>query len=261
MAGPRALPVAYWRLLALMPQDAFKSELLLQPVWDLFLRHVGVDTISHPLFFVIAVMSTVVIAGIAFSLADVFVTKKQPFGAAAKYLLITLPGYLLVFVLLQALPVPYRFGVPSRAPTVLEFVREFVLCLVLGDLISYWWHRLEHRSKFVWRRVHYVHHKVSCPLTVWSGFYVHPVESLCVFTTFYIYPFAFKVHPLIFVTYAAVNTFVTMVTHCGYDLPLYPKSIFASAPMHEHHHGGKKVVNFCVLLTMSDRIFGTFKPC
>ncbi len=242
-----------------MPQDTFKAERLLQPMWDLFRRSVGVDILGHPLFFVIAVMTTVVIAGIAFSIVDVFGTKRMPFKSAAKYLLITLPGYLLVFVILQALPIRYRFEVPSRAPTVLEFVREFVLCLVIGDLISYWWHRLEHRSKFVWRRVHYVHHKVSCPLTVWSGFYVHPVESLCVFITFYIYPFVFQVHPLIFIAYAAVNTFVTMVTHCGYELPLYPKSIFAFAKMHEHHHSDKRPVNFCVLLTMSDRLFGTYK--
>lgn len=39
-------------------------------------------------------------------------------------------------------------------------------------------------SMRVFKRVHYMHHKVSCPITGWSGFYVHPIESLCVFITF-----------------------------------------------------------------------------
>lgn len=50
-----------------------------------------------------------------------------------------------------------------------------------------------------------------------------------------------------------------MVTHCGYDLPLYPNWLFASGPMHEHHHGEGKPSNFSVLLNFSDKLFGTFR--
>jgi sterol desaturase/sphingolipid hydroxylase (fatty acid hydroxylase superfamily) len=237
-----------------------EAGLWLQPLWNYCLKHVGVETLGHPLFFIIAVITTVVVAGLGFSVVDVFITRKLQLKASASYLLITLPGYLAVFAILQWLPTRYRFAVPARAPSGVEFVRDLAICLIVGDLLSYWWHRLEHASKFIWKNVHHVHHKVACPLSVWSGFYVHPIESLCVFITFYIYPFLFRVHPLVFVTYAAINTFVTMVTHCGYDLPLYPKSIFASTPMHEHHHGSGRPSNFSVLLNMSDRIFGTFKP-
>lgn len=242
----------------MLPDES--SARLLQPLWDGVLQTLGLDTISHPLFFVLAIITTVLVAGIGFSAVDVFVTRKLPFTAAAKYLLITLPGYLAVFMLLVWLPAPYRVEVPRTAPSVLELVGGVAILLVVGDLLSYWWHRLEHGSTLVWRHVHYMHHAVRRPLTVWSGFYVHPVESFCVFLTFYIVPFALGVHPLIFAAYAMINTFITMVTHCGYDLPLYPNSVFASAPMHEHHHGGGKPHNFSVLLNLSDRLFGTFKP-
>lgn len=240
--------------------DTPASPLLLQPLWDALIRVAGAATIGHPLFFIVPIMTTVVVAGLAFSCADAFVTKRLPFAPTVRYLAVTLPGYLVVFAVLQWLPMPLRFPVPVRAPTLLAFARDLVLCLIVGDVLSYWWHRLEHGSRLVFRRVHYVHHKVARPLTVWSGFYVHPVESLGVFITFYIYPFVFRVHPMVFVTYAALNTFITMVTHCGYDLWWYPKSVFASAPMHEHHHCGPKPPNFCVLLTLSDKLFGTFKP-
>jgi len=233
---------------------------LLDPLWDAMVRYIGVDTLGHPLFFVASVMTTVVVAGLAFSAIDVFVTRKLAFASAAKYLVITLPGYLLVFVLLRWMPIGFRFEVPSAAPTTLGFLGEFAVCMIVGDVASYWWHRLEHGSRFVFRNVHHVHHAVELPLTVWSGFYVHPIESAVVFSTFYIFPFVMQVHPLTFAAYAATNTFITMVTHCGYDLPLYPSSLLASAPMHEPHHAEKVPCNFSVLLNLSDRLFGTYKP-
>jgi sterol desaturase/sphingolipid hydroxylase (fatty acid hydroxylase superfamily) len=232
---------------------------LLQGPWDALLEVFGADLVGHPLFFIVWVMTTVVGAGLVFSLIDVFVSHKMTAAAAGKYLAITLPGYLLVFVLLNWLPIEHRFPVPEAAPSLAEFTLGFVICMVVGDVLSYWWHRLEHGSRLVFRKVHYVHHSVESPLTVWSGFFVHPVESAVVFTMFYVYPFVFQVHPLIFGVYAAVNTFITMVTHCGYDIPGYPKFLFASAPMHEFHHADKKPVNFCVLLTLGDRLWGTFK--
>lgn len=232
---------------------------LLQPLWDACLRTFGVDRLGHPLLFVVAVISTVIAAGLVFSVVDAFVTKKVPFRDTALYLAITLPGYLLVYVALEFLPITFRFEVPRAAPTLAEFARDFVVCFVVGDVLSYWWHRLEHGSSFVFRHVHYVHHAVKRPLSVWSGFYVHPIESATVFATFYVYPLVMQVHPMIFFAYAMANTFVTMVTHCGYDLPLYPKSIFASGPMHEHHHDKGAPKNFSVLLNFSDKLFGTFR--
>lgn len=236
------------------------NDRLLDPLWHALRTHIGDDLLGHPLFFIVSVISTVVLAGLAFSLVDVFVTRKMPFRDAAKYLAVTLPGYLLVYLMLRYLPIETRWEVPTRAPTMLVFVRDFVICMVVGDVLSYWWHRLEHGSRFVFRNVHYVHHTVRSPLTVWSGFYVHPVESAVVFSTFYVYPFVVGVHPLVFGAYAATNTFITMVTHCGYDLPFYPNWLFASAAMHEHHHRGPRPTNFSVLLNFSDKLFGTFKP-
>jgi hypothetical protein len=118
----------------------------LAPLWDLCLEHIGVDTLGHPLFFVIAVITTVLVAGAVFSFVDVFISGKLPFKQTALYLAITLPGYLLVFVLLRYLPIEFRFDVPLLAPSLLELARDLVICMVVGDVLSYWWHRLEHGS-------------------------------------------------------------------------------------------------------------------
>ena len=230
----------------------------MQGIWETIRSTLGDDTLGHPLFFITAVMATVVTAGLAFSIADVALGR-MTFTSAAKYLAITLPGYLAVFALIRWVPIGSG-EVPERAPSVTTFLLGLAGCLVAGDFLSYWWHRLEHGSAAVFRNVHYVHHSVESPLTVWSGFYVHPIESGVVFSMFYVVPFVLDVHPMIFATYAAINTFVTMVTHCGYKLWGYPTWLFADTARHEPHHELKNPPNFCVLLTLSDRLFGTYLP-
>ncbi len=234
---------------------------LLQPIWSAI--RAAADTIEpgvwgHPLFFAVFIITTVIVVGLAFTVADVW-TGRLSARAALRYLLITLPGYVAAFVLLRWLPIDHRIEAPVAAPSLARFALELSACLVVADLASYWWHRLEHGSRLVFTKVHYVHHDVTSPLTVWSGFYVHPVESACVFITFYAFPVSVGVHPLTLATFAVMSTAITMVTHCGYDVPLYPTTLFASASMHEHHHGGPEPKNFSVLLGLSDRLFGTFK--
>lgn len=229
----------------------------MQSIWDFLRRTIGDNTLGHPFFFMTAVITTVVVAGLVFSALDVALGRLS-FRAAFKYLAITLPGYLAVFVLIRWIPLGGDTP-PDRAPSLLAFVGGLMLCCVTGDLLSYGWHRIEHGSTFVFRHVHHVHHAVETPLTVWSGFFVHPIESAVVFSTFYIVPFALGIHPMIFGAYAALNTFVTMVTHCGYNIAGYPNWLLASTPMHEPHHAERVPVNFCVLLTLGDRLFGTYQ--
>jgi len=253
------------------------SVTMLQPVWNYIIDSLGEDATQHPLFFTISVMITVGVCGLVFSFVDVFITHRVSMSTTLLYALLTMPAYSLAYLVVWK-PVSYRLPLVTEAPTLAELVGGVIFCLVVGDISSYWWHRLEHASQFIWNHVHYFHHSYEHELSVWSGLYVHPVESFVVFCAFYYYPFLstmmdpkiqgiFWVHPLTFSVYAIFNTFITMVTHCGYDLPFYP-SFFASYPMHNHHHtkrlqkstsgDGRSTRNFCVLLTLSDKLFGTF---
>ena len=53
-------------------------------------------------------------------------------------------------------------------------------------------------------------------------------------------------------------TAVTMITHCGYRLPVYD-SVFATAAGHDLHHTNRKPTNISVVLSICDRMFGTYQ--
>jgi len=92
---------------------------------------------------------------------------------------------------------------------------------------------------------------------------VHPIEGLGFFTTCHIYgiissfqSYLTPIHPLTFAFCSCMLTIVTMLTHCGYRLPVYDM-IFANNPCHEaHHYSGPK--NLSVVFWICDWVFGTY---
>ena len=50
---------------------------------------------------------------------------------------------------------------------------------VLGNFIQYWWHRLQHRSDFLWRALHQLHHSPR-HVDVLVSNYAHPVDFLII---------------------------------------------------------------------------------
>ena len=53
-------------------------------------------------------------------------------------------------------------------------------------------------------------------------------------------------------------TAVTMITHCGYRLPIYD-ALFAHAAAHDLHHSNREPTNISVVLSLCDRLFGTYE--
>ncbi len=68
----------------------------------------------------------------------------------------------------------------------------------------------------------------------------------------------FPIHPLTFAVAAFSVTAVTMVTHCGYRLPVYDW-FFARALDHHVHHASREPKNVSVVLSLCDRVFGTYQ--
>ena len=87
---------------------------------------------------------------------------------------------------------------------------------------------------------------------------VHPVEGITVFFFFHIYGILFPIHPLTFAVAAFSVTAVNMTTHCNYRLPVYDW-FFATARCHDIHHTSREPRNISVMLSICDRVFGTFQ--
>lgn len=238
------------------------GELALQPAWDFLLTHMGSFTRS-PGFILSAVMLGVYLPGIFFSVIDVYVARRLTLQEAWAVYWRAMKGYSTVYVIAMAVflfvPLPrLALETPTAAPTVAEFCRDLVLYFVIGDFFSYAWHRIEHVTRWYAKHVHSVHHSDRPPLSIWTAMVVHPVEGGSVFVFFHIYGIVADIHPFTFFVAAFSLTAVTMVTHCGYRIPVYDR-IFASSPGHDLHHTNRKPTNISVVLTVCDRLFGTYQ--
>ena len=234
----------------------------LQPLWDFMLEQVGAGFMSSPAFLLTAVVLGVYVPGIVFSVVDVFVTRRltlaeswSVYWRAMKWYSIT---YVVGMIVLLSIPLPFALTIPATAPSATEFLADLLLYFLVGDFASYVWHRLEHAHGLYAKKVHYFHHMDKPPLSIWTAMVVHPVEGITVFFFFHIYGILFPIHPLTFAVAAFSLTAVTMITHCGYRLPIYDW-FFATATGHHLHHSQREPVNVSVVLTLCDRLFGTFR--
>ncbi len=234
----------------------------LQPVWDWMVSQLGVGFFEFPLYFLPVVVAVVLVTGVLFSVLDVAVYHKisaRTAWADGLRVMTVYIGSAALLLVLNATFHPIALEVPSAAPTLLTFFGQVALLMVIGEFLTYWWHRLEHGSKFVFTRVHYKHHSVENPLTIWTNFVVHPVEGLMVMLCLYVPPLIFGVHPLVMVAYAIANTTAMVITHCGYDIPLYPRWLLPPNVAHELHHSEKRPTNLSVVMSYGDMLFGTYK--
>lgn len=234
----------------------------LQPIWNFMLENVGSGFMSSPAFLLTAVVLGVYVPGIIFSAVDVLITRRltlaESWAVYWRAMKWYSTAYVIGIVLLLSIPMPFSLTVPTTAPPLTEFLADLLLYFLVGDFASYVWHRLEHAHGLYAKKVHYVHHMDKPPLSIWTAMIVHPVEGITVFFFFHIYGLLFSIHPLTFAIAAFLLTTVTMITHSGYRLPIYDL-FFATAMGHNLHHSQREPVNVSVVLTLCDRLFGTFR--
>jgi len=238
------------------------NQTALQPIWDWMRATFGNGFFEFPLYFLPVVVAVVGITGIAYSFFDVVIHRRISARAATRHGLAVMATYVGSAALLLFLNTtfhPWTLDVPTAAPTLVAFVVQVTLYMVIGEFLTYWWHRLEHGNRLVFKYVHYKHHSVQNPLTIWTNFVVHPVEGFMVMVCLYIAPLALGAHPMVMVAYAIANTTAMVVTHSGYDLRFYPRWLLPPASGHELHHSEKRPTNLSVVMSYGDRLFGTYR--
>lgn len=234
----------------------------LQPLWDWCMSAMP-GFVSSPAFILTAVMLGVYVPGVIFSVVDYFTGRlslREILSVYWRAMKLYSNLYIVGMVVLLAFPMPdfLKMTTPLAAPTMWEFCRDLLFYFILGDITSYIWHRLEHAHGPYMKHVHCVHHFDKPPLSIWTAMVVHPIEGGTVFFFFHIYGILFPIHPLTFFFGAFTLTAVTMITHCGYRLPVYDW-FFANSPCHDYHHANREPTNVSVVLTLCDRICGTYQ--
>ncbi|HYB99097.1 MAG TPA: sterol desaturase family protein [Candidatus Limnocylindrales bacterium] len=138
------------------------------------------------------------------------------------------------------------------------------LVVVLGyDTWFYWQHRLLH-TRWMFERVHAVHHRSTNP-TPLATFAHHPVETLLGNAYFVLVLLALPMHPLSLAAAGGAIWAIGLVAHLGYEL--YPRGFvrhpllgwFNTATHHNLHHT-EIGCDYGMWLNCWDRWMGTNHP-
>jgi sterol desaturase/sphingolipid hydroxylase (fatty acid hydroxylase superfamily) len=136
------------------------------------------------------------------------------------------------------------------------------LAIAVLDLVSYSWHRANHRLPFLWR-FHQVHHS-DPTFTVSTGIRFHPGELLLSLPVRLAAVAMVGASPQAVVFFEIVFTIANLVEHGDIDLPLRFERlmgrVFITPALHRRHHtksGPDRDTNFGTILATWDRLFGT----
>ena len=152
------------------------------------------------------------------------------------------------------------FGLVHLFP--LPVAAQFMIAFLLMDLSFYWWHWLNHRSRFLWR-FHNVHH-IDADLDVSTGFRFHfgEVAMSAVFRVVQVALIGISAPA--FATYELVFQVNTLFQHSNVRLPIHLErllsKVFVTPRMHGIHHSqvqGETNSNYSVVFSWWDRIHRT----
>ncbi len=131
------------------------------------------------------------------------------------------------------------------------------------DLVSYGWHRANHRFSTLWR-FHQVHHSDSA-FTVTTALRFHPGELLLALPLRLGAVAALGVSIPGVIGFELVFAFANFIEHGDIDLPRELEQglsrVFVVPALHRRHHGQQQQLldsNFGTIFSVWDRLFGSF---
>lgn len=141
----------------------------------------------------------------------------------------------------------------------IPFIPQLLLCILVADLVQYWFHRSYHEVPFLWR-FHAVHH--SAKTMDWlAGSRQHMLELICtrvgVLGGLYVLGFEKNVMD----AYIIIVGFQAVFNHANVHLPWGPlKYVFVTPDFHHWHHSSDEVAidrNYAAHYAFLDHLFGT----
>jgi sterol desaturase/sphingolipid hydroxylase (fatty acid hydroxylase superfamily) len=132
---------------------------------------------------------------------------------------------------------------------------------VAGDLVTYWWHRLQHANRFLWA-FHSIHHSQE-QLTLFTASRRHPLENLSmdVLLYFVLFHVLLGIPTQSWMPLGVAITSIAAIQHAQLDWrfgPLY--RVIVSPRFHAYHHSVEPAhanANFGFLFSFWDYLFGT----
>lgn len=150
---------------------------------------------------------------------------------------------------------PLKFLWPHELPAPLQLI----LVLVLAEYGHYWYHRISHRKKNLWR-FHVVHHGVGRVYSANSARF-HVVDIFFNMLA-YLAPLSlFGVSEEVFFAFLAINAVTGLLEHANIKFEAGPLNyLFNTAQLHRWHHSEvskEAQTNFGKVLCIWDLVHGT----
>jgi sterol desaturase/sphingolipid hydroxylase (fatty acid hydroxylase superfamily) len=141
---------------------------------------------------------------------------------------------------------------------------RIVIAWIVLDLIAYWWHRLWHLTPLLWR-FHRIHH-IDEVLDVTTTFRTHPLETVATLLMKAGLVMLLGVPLLGIIIYEVIVATMALWIHSNIrvfrPLDRVLSWIVVTPSLHRVHHGSDPEEynhNFGLVLTIWDRLFGTFR--
>jgi sterol desaturase/sphingolipid hydroxylase (fatty acid hydroxylase superfamily) len=111
-----------------------------------------------------------------------------------------------------------------------------LLTFLTASFVAYWWHRAMHKSDFLWRTFHQLHHSPS-RIEALTAFYSHPLDSIA--ATFITCAVAYLLFGLSAASVASALIFVSVFNlyiHSDTASPAWLGYLVQRPEMHRVHH-------------------------
>jgi len=125
------------------------------------------------------------------------------------------------------------FGTPwqtSELPNIFIFARDFIIFMLMDEVIFYYSHRLLHWGP-LYKKIHKKHHEWTAPIGL-VAHYAHPLEHIFSNSSpLLLMGFLLRSHLITRWIWYTLFLVSTVSHHSGYHLPLMPSPEF-----HDYHH-------------------------
>lgn len=171
------------------------------------------------------------------------------FNAAVYWLLLKFQPFLQA-----AVPDRFRHAIAGLHP-----VLQILIVVILGDVLIYWGHRIQHRVGFLWR-FHAIHHSAE-HLDWLAAHREHPLDSVytILIVNLPIFALGFSIPAL--ASFAAFRGLWAIFIHSNVRLPLpFLRVLLGSPELHHWHHDrDRDAGNYANLSPLMDKLFGTYR--
>ena len=171
-----------------------------------------------------------------------------------------LNNFLMILVSVMAWPLLRLSGVHNgEIPPWYLILAHLVFFIYLDDFLYYWMHRYMHQNKWLYKKIHKVHHRIITPWAI-TGHNMHWVEYVLTGSLALLGPTLVGAHVLTLWIWVLIRQWEAAEGHSGLEFRYTPTHLLPGNDGAVHHdmHHAKIIGNYSGFLRWVDCVFGTY---